>query len=92
MSAADLSMCWGCGSMVSSDKRSTGAVGVPGVEAPAQAPGQTLKATGRRCATPEVLPVAECVFRDPTETDGRIALHDDVVTPVFHRGRAGSPN
>jgi membrane fusion protein, heavy metal efflux system len=45
--------------------------------------GAAFKATARQWATLKVQPVEERVFRDTTATDGRIALDDDLVTPVF---------
>ncbi len=45
--------------------------------------GQAFKVTDRQWATLKVVPVGEAVFQDAIETDGRIALDDDLVTPVF---------
>lgn len=44
---------------------------------------QAFKVTDRQWVTLKVLPVGEGVFQDTIETDGRIALNDDFVTPVF---------
>jgi membrane fusion protein, heavy metal efflux system len=49
----------------------------PGTQGPA------FKPTGRQWATLKILTVREQVFQPATETDGKIALDDDLVTPVF---------
>jgi cobalt-zinc-cadmium efflux system membrane fusion protein len=58
---------------------------------PAQQAGQTVpasdvqgfKVTDRQWAALKVQPVEERVFQDASDTDGKIAIDDDVVTPVF---------
>ncbi len=52
-------------------------------EAPATVEGQTFKATAKQWQLLKVQPVGELPFQDSFETDGRIALDDDLVTPVF---------
>ena len=56
-------------------------------EKPAETPraevGQAFKVTNRQWATLKVMPVSEDAFQDTIETDGKIALDDDLVTPVF---------
>jgi cobalt-zinc-cadmium efflux system membrane fusion protein len=47
------------------------------------APGQPFKVTDRQWAALKILPVEERVFQDASETDGKIAIDDDLVTPVF---------
>jgi cobalt-zinc-cadmium efflux system membrane fusion protein len=46
-------------------------------------PGQPFKVTDRQWAALKVLPVEEKIFQDASETDGKIATDDDLVTPVF---------
>ncbi len=45
--------------------------------------GTAFKVTDRQWATLNVKPVEEQVFQDASETDGKIAIDDDLVTPVF---------
>ena len=52
-------------------------------EAAAPADGRAFKVTDRQWAALKILPVAERTFQDAAETDGRIAIDDDLVTPVF---------
>ena len=52
-------------------------------ERPAGVEGQTFKATDKQWQLLKIRPVAELPFQDSFETDGRIALDDDLVTPVF---------
>jgi len=53
--------------------------------APAEAPGDgaAFKPTDRQWATLKIQTVQEQVFQPAAETDGKIALDDDLVTPVF---------
>lgn len=46
-------------------------------------PNEPFKVTDRQWAALKVAPVQEQTFQDASETDGRIALDDDLVTPVF---------
>jgi cobalt-zinc-cadmium efflux system membrane fusion protein len=46
-------------------------------------PGEPFKVTDRQWAALKVVPVEDKVFQDASETDGRIATDDDLVTPVF---------
>ena len=52
-------------------------------EQPATVDGQTFKATDKQWQLLKIKPVANLPFQDSFETDGRIALDDDLVTPVF---------
>jgi cobalt-zinc-cadmium efflux system membrane fusion protein len=45
--------------------------------------GDAFKITDRQWAALKVTPVADQVFQDAAETDGKIAIDDDLVTPVF---------
>jgi cobalt-zinc-cadmium efflux system membrane fusion protein len=56
---------------------------VAGDEAASQVEGQAFKATDKQWAALKVLPVQEHVFQDASQTDGKIAQDDDLVTPVF---------
>ena len=47
------------------------------------APGQPFKVTDRQWAALKIVSVEERVFQDASETDGKIAIDDDLVTPVF---------
>ena len=71
-------------------------VGVPavrllvGLDTPSQpseaappAEGQAFKATDRQWAALKIQKVEARVFQPATETDGKIAIDDDLVTPVF---------
>jgi cobalt-zinc-cadmium efflux system membrane fusion protein len=51
-------------------------------EAP-QVEGQTFKATDKQWKSLKIQPVGTLAFQDTVETDGRIALDDDRVTPVY---------
>jgi cobalt-zinc-cadmium efflux system membrane fusion protein len=44
---------------------------------------QTFKVTDKQWAALKVQPVEERIFQDASETDGKIAIDDDLVTPVF---------
>ena len=50
--------------------------------APATA-AQPFKVTDKQWAALKVQPIEERIFQDASETDGKIAIDDDVVTPVF---------
>jgi cobalt-zinc-cadmium efflux system membrane fusion protein len=58
---------------------------------PAQQPSETatssesqpFKVTDKQWATLKILPVETRSFQDASETDGKIAIDDDLVTPVF---------
>ena len=52
-------------------------------EAAPQAEGQAFKATGRQWAALKIQKVEARVFQAAAETDGKIAIDDDLVTPVF---------
>lgn len=52
-------------------------------EEPSAVEGQTFKATDKQWQLLKIQPVGELGFQDSFETDGRIALDDDLVTPVF---------
>ena len=52
-------------------------------EATADTQGPAFKPTDRQWATLKIQTVREQVFQPATETDGKIALDDDLVTPVF---------
>ncbi|HEY1413899.1 MAG TPA: efflux RND transporter periplasmic adaptor subunit, partial [Rhodopila sp.] len=62
-----------------------------GVSTPAETPdtaasqveGQAFKPTGRQWASLKIQPVEDRVFQNAAETDGKIAIDDDLVTPVF---------
>jgi membrane fusion protein, heavy metal efflux system len=43
----------------------------------------TVKLTDKQWAGLKIAPAAERVFQDASETDGKIAVDDDLVTPVF---------
>src|SRR5271156_4064519 len=43
----------------------------------------TFKVTGKQWAALKILPVEARIFQDASETDGKIAIDDDLVTPVF---------
>ncbi len=51
--------------------------------APTAGIGQPFKVTDKQWATLKIQPVEEHVFQDASETDGRIAIDDDLATPVF---------
>lgn len=51
--------------------------------APSSAPEQPFKVTDKQWAALKIQPVEERIFQDASETDGKIAIDDDVVTPVF---------
>jgi cobalt-zinc-cadmium efflux system membrane fusion protein len=62
----------------------TGATPVPQPSESAQAGGSpAFKLTDRQWAALKIAPVRDHVFQDVSETDGRIAIDDDMVTPVF---------
>jgi cobalt-zinc-cadmium efflux system membrane fusion protein len=44
---------------------------------------QSFKVTDKQWAALKIRPVEKRVFQDASETDGKIAIDDDVVTPVF---------
>ena len=44
---------------------------------------QTFKVTGKQWAALKILPVEARIFQDASETDGKIAIDDDLVTPIF---------
>jgi cobalt-zinc-cadmium efflux system membrane fusion protein len=44
---------------------------------------QSFKVTDRQWAALKIQPVEDRIFQDAAETDGKIAIDDDVVTPVF---------
>jgi membrane fusion protein, heavy metal efflux system len=44
---------------------------------------QAFRLTDRQWAALKIQPVAEHIFQDAAETDGRIATDDDLATPVF---------
>jgi cobalt-zinc-cadmium efflux system membrane fusion protein len=46
-------------------------------------PGQPFKVTDRQWAALKILSIEEKIFQDASETDGKIATDDDLVTPVF---------
>jgi cobalt-zinc-cadmium efflux system membrane fusion protein len=53
-------------------------------EAPAQASdGKTVTLTDKQWGTVKIAPAEQHVFQDTEETDGKIAVDDDVVTPVY---------
>jgi cobalt-zinc-cadmium efflux system membrane fusion protein len=52
-------------------------------EAPAETEGSAFRPTDRQWATLKIETVQNQVFQPAAETDGRIALDDDLVTPVF---------
>ena len=52
-------------------------------EAPTQTDAAAFRPTDRQWATLKLQTVRDQVFQPATETDGRIALDDDLVTPVF---------
>jgi cobalt-zinc-cadmium efflux system membrane fusion protein len=52
-------------------------------EAVVQPDGSAFKPTGRQWATLKIQTVQDQMFQPSAETDGRIALDDDLVTPVF---------
>ena len=52
-------------------------------EAPPQAETAAFKPTDRQWATLKIETVRDRVFQPVAETDGRIALDDELVTPVF---------
>jgi membrane fusion protein, heavy metal efflux system len=43
----------------------------------------TFKVTGKQWAALKILPVEARIFQDASETDGKIAIDDDLVTPIF---------
>jgi cobalt-zinc-cadmium efflux system membrane fusion protein len=52
-------------------------------ETASQVEGQAFKATDRQWAALKIQPVQVHVFQDASQTDGKIAIDDDLVTPVF---------
>jgi membrane fusion protein, heavy metal efflux system len=48
-----------------------------------QVEGRAFKPTEKQWATLKIQPVEDRVFQNAAETDGKIALDDDLVTPVF---------
>nr|WP_294527785.1 efflux RND transporter periplasmic adaptor subunit [uncultured Rhodopila sp.] len=52
-------------------------------ESASQVEGQAFKATDRQWATLRIQPVTMRVFQDASQTDGKIAIDDDLVTPVY---------
>jgi membrane fusion protein, heavy metal efflux system len=52
-------------------------------EAAPQVEGRAFKPTDKQWATLKIQPVEDRVFQNAAETDGKIALDDDLVTPVF---------
>ena len=52
-------------------------------EVPVQAEGAAFKPTARQWATLKIQIVQDQIFQAAAETDGKIALDDDLVTPVF---------
>ncbi|HBK09353.1 MAG TPA: efflux RND transporter periplasmic adaptor subunit [Acetobacteraceae bacterium] len=52
-------------------------------EEPSAVEGETFRATEKQWQLLNIQPVRELAFQDSFETDGRIALDDDLVTPVF---------
>jgi membrane fusion protein, heavy metal efflux system len=52
-------------------------------EAAPQVEGRAFKPTDKQWATLKIHPVEDHVFQNAAETDGKIALDDDLVTPVF---------
>ena len=52
-------------------------------EAASSASAQSFKVTDKQWAALKVQPVEEHIFQDASETDGKIAIDDDRVTPVF---------
>jgi len=52
-------------------------------EPAAQVEGQAFKVTDKQWAALRILPVQEHVFQDASLTDGKIAIDDGLVTPVF---------
>ena len=55
----------------------------PEEAAAAPNPNEPFKVTDRQWAALKVVPVETRVFQDASETDGRIAIDDDLVTPVY---------
>ncbi|HEY1411836.1 MAG TPA: efflux RND transporter periplasmic adaptor subunit, partial [Rhodopila sp.] len=55
----------------------------PATDAAAPAGGDAFRLTDRQWAALRITPVADQVFQDAAETDGKIAIDDDLVTPVF---------
>ena len=52
-------------------------------EAAPQVQGRAFKPTDKQWATLKIQPVEDRVFQNAAETDGKIAIDDDLVTPVF---------
>jgi len=52
-------------------------------ETASQVEGQAFKATDKQWAALRIQPVQVRVFQDASQTDGKIAINDDQVTPVF---------
>jgi cobalt-zinc-cadmium efflux system membrane fusion protein len=52
-------------------------------ESATQVEGQAFKVTDKQWAALRILPVQEHVFQDSSQTDGNIAIEDDLMTPVF---------
>src|ERR1700733_8918723 len=52
-------------------------------EAAPQVEGRAFKPTDKQWATLKIQPVEDRVFKNAAETDGKIAIDDDLVTPVF---------
>jgi membrane fusion protein, heavy metal efflux system len=52
-------------------------------EAASQVAGQAFKPTDKQWATLKIQPVEGRIFQNAAETDGKIAIDDDLVTPVF---------
>jgi cobalt-zinc-cadmium efflux system membrane fusion protein len=44
---------------------------------------QPFKITDKQWAALKIQPIKEVIFQDASETDGKIAIDDDLVTPVF---------
>src|SRR5271154_3195381 len=52
-------------------------------EAAPQVEGRAFKPTDRQWATLKIQPVKDRVFQNAAESDGKIAINEDLVTPVF---------
>lgn len=52
-------------------------------EEPSQVEGQAFKATDKQWLALKIAPVQALTFQDTMRTEGKIALDDDLVTPVF---------
>jgi membrane fusion protein, heavy metal efflux system len=52
-------------------------------EAAPQVQGRAFKPTDRQWATLKIQPVKDRVFQNAAESDGKIAINEDLVTPVF---------